>query len=69
MSGDNRVAMSLALPHRPFREIKPQARFAHLRIGPVATEATAGKDGLYILIEVQMARDLSLLAVAPDRYS
>jgi hypothetical protein len=55
VTGDNRIAMSLARLHRPFRKIKPQACFAHFRVGTMTAETSAGKNGLHILIEIQMS--------------
>src|SRR5579872_714858 len=51
------VAMAFALLHRPFSQVKPQACFAHLRVGTVTSETTAGQDGLHILIEIEVSRD------------
>src|SRR5215469_4162313 len=65
MTGNDGVAMPLALLHRPFREVKPQAGFAHFRIGTVTAEATAGQDRLHILIEIQAS---NLLMAATSGY-
>ncbi len=54
MPGNNRVGMPGPLFHGRFGEIEAQASLAHLRIGPVATEASRGQDGLHILIEIKM---------------
>jgi len=45
--------MPLALLHRPFRKVKPQACFAQFRVGTMTTKTSAGKNRLHILIEIQ----------------
>src|SRR5262249_30002131 len=66
MTGNDGVAMALALPHRPFSQIKAQACFAHFRVRTVTTEASTGQNRLDILIEIEASGDVSLPAVATD---
>jgi hypothetical protein len=56
MPGNDRVGTIRSLAHRPFRKIKAEASFAHLRVWAVTTETTAGEDWLHILIEIEAAR-------------
>ena len=43
-------------PTRFLECFEPEAGFTHLRVWPMTTEATAGKDWLHVLIEVEMLR-------------
>ena len=52
MAGDDGVGMAGALLEGRLTEVEPQAGFAHLGVGPVATETVGGEDGLDVLIEV-----------------
>jgi hypothetical protein len=52
----NRIGMPGALAERRLLQIEPEPCLAHLRVGPMATEAVAGQDRLHILIEVKPLR-------------
>jgi hypothetical protein len=58
MAGNNGVRMAGPFAKGELLEIEPQTRFAHLRIGTMATEAVARQDRLHILVEIQMLRSV-----------
>jgi hypothetical protein len=58
--------VALTLFHCPFCKVKPQAGFTHLGVGTMTTKAAAGQNRLHILIEIKMARDVGLGAVASE---
>jgi hypothetical protein len=62
MTGDDSIATSFALLHRPLGKIEPQSRFAHFRVGTVTTEASAGKNGLNVLIKIKTPGNLRSVA-------
>ena len=69
MAGDDGVGVTGALFECGLFEVEAEAGLAHLRIGPMATEAVAGEDGLDVLVEVEVLREPlrglpGLLAVA-----
>jgi hypothetical protein len=58
MAGNNCVGMAWAFSESRLFQIEPQARLAHFGVGPMATEAVAGQNGLDILVEIKMLRNL-----------
>nr|WP_232296316.1 hypothetical protein [Terriglobus sp. TAA 43] len=55
MMGDDRIRMSRPLPKRRFLKIKSESSLAIPRVGPVAAETIAGKDGLHIPVEIEVS--------------
>src|ERR1700691_6153169 len=71
MARPDGVRMARPLSECRLLHVEPQTGLAHLGIGPVATEAVAGQDGLHILVEVKTLCGLGctgncLLVVAAD---
>jgi hypothetical protein len=58
MPGHDCIRFARTLPEGRFFQVKPQVSLAHLRIRTVATEAVAGQDWLYILVEVEVSPGL-----------
>src|SRR4051812_34866517 len=64
LTGDDSVAMAFAFLHCPFGKVKPQACLAHFRVRAMTTETTVCQDGLYILVEIEVSRDV--MGIASD---
>ena len=68
MAGYDGIGMPRTFFFRVFGQVEPQPGLAHLRVGPVATEATARENWLNVLVEVQApSRNAGFIVVATGR--